>query len=227
MRYSIITPTICRESLLRLFLSIDGQTQSDWEHLVVIDTPHHSLTRDQRKIIESTLIPPRANRSFSYCERKHNNYGHTCRHQAWERAKGDYILYLDDDDYLAHHEALSVLDSVVEAWAVFPVLRHGQLFFNLPPGTARTGTGMFIHKREIGKWPDSNAYEADGLFVEGLLQKYRYQALDCPPLVIQPKSSFGISNAESWYGDKAAKVIGRWELYRHRLKNRIAGSRTK
>jgi hypothetical protein len=222
MRYTLITPTICRESLLRLCRSIDTQTESDWEHLVVIDTPRDKLTRDQEKIVTSTPLPPRGKRLFSYCERKHRNYGHTCRHEVWKHAKGDYILYIDDDDYLAHEDALRVLDSVVEPWAVFPVLRHGRLFFHLPPGTAKTGTGMFIHKREIGRWPDSDAYEADGLFVESLLQKYRYQVLRCPPLVIQPKSSFGVSNAEGWFGDKVAKLTGRWLWYRHRL-NAIVG----
>src|SRR5882757_9847970 len=128
MRYTIVTPTICRQSLLRLCRSIDSQTQSDWEHLVVIDMPCDSMTKDQREIMAS--IPSQANRSYFYCDRRHNNYGHTCRHQVREHAKGDYILYVDDDDYLAHKDALKALDVIAEPWAVFPVLRHGKIFFN-------------------------------------------------------------------------------------------------
>jgi len=64
MRYTIVTPTICRQSLLRLCESIDSQTQSDWEHLVVIDTPRDNMKRNQRQIIAS--IPSKENRWVFY-----------------------------------------------------------------------------------------------------------------------------------------------------------------
>lgn len=216
MRYTIVTPTICRQSLLRLCASIDSQTQSDWEHLIIVDIPHDSLTKDHRQVIAS--IPSKQNRSCFYCDRKHSNYGHTCRHQIWEHARGDYILYVDDDDYFADRDALKVLDSVTEPWAVFPVLRHGEVFFNLPPGLSRTGTGMFIHKREIGRWPDSNLYEADGAFVEELKQSYRYQVVDTRPVVVLPKNSYGISNTESWFGNMLMKWLILWLRIRHYAK---------
>lgn len=219
MRYSIITPTICRPSLLRLCRSIENQTQPDWEHLVVVDLPRTSMTKDQQKVIAS--ISSNGNRSYSYCTKKHNNYGHTCRHQIWERARGDYILYVDDDDYLADEDVLRTLDIVTEAWAVFPMLRHGKIFFGLPPGTGNTGTGMFIHRKEIGRWPDSDSYEADGVFVEELVRKFRYQVVDSRPMVVQPRSSFGLTNTDSWWGDKFAKLIGRWLWYRYLAKTRI------
>ena len=210
-----MTPTVCRQSLLRLCRSIDSQTQSDWEHLVVFDIPGDRLTKDQRQVV--TCIPSKQNRSYFYCDRKHNNYGHTCRHQIWEHAKGDYILYLDDDDYFADRDALKELDSVTEPWAVFPVLRHGKVFFNLPPGVSKTGTGMFIHKREIGRWPDSELYDADGSFVEELKQKYKYQVVGSRPVVVQPKTSFGISNPESWFGEMLMKQVG----LSHRIRNYV------
>ena len=219
MRYSIITPTICRPSLLRLCRSIDSQTQSNWEHLIVVDAPRTDITKDQRKIIDAISL--NQNRSYSYCEKRHNNYGHTCRHQSWELAKGDYILYVDDDDYLADNDVLKTLDSVTGDWAVFPILRHGQIFFSLPPGTCSTGTGMFIHRKEIGRWPDSGSYETDGLFVEDLVRKYPYQVLDSRPMVIQPKSSFGLTNADSWLGDKVARIMNFWLSSRYLAKTRI------
>jgi glycosyltransferase involved in cell wall biosynthesis len=225
MRYTIVTPTICRQSLVRLCESIDSQSQSDWEHLVVVDMPRDQLGRDQRQIISS--IPARANRSFSYCSARHNNFGHTCRHQAWQHAKGDYILYVDDDDYLAHKDSLKTLDSVVEPWAVFPILRYGQTFLNLPPGISKTGTGMFIHKREIGRWHDSNSYEADGLFVEELRQKYAYQVLECAPVVVIPRTSCGVPNADSWFGNKMAGLVSRWLRFRSQVKTETVAGRAK
>lgn len=218
MRYTIITPTILRESLLRLCASVDNQTQRDWEHVVVIDMPRQRMTKVQREILAQ--ISPRSNRSYTYCDRKHNNYGHTCRNRAWEQANGDYIMYLDDDDFFAHEGALRILDSVTHPWAVFPVLRHGKLFFNLPPGIGNTGTGMFIHRREIGRWPDSDAYEADGVFAEKLKRGYPYQVIDSAPLVIQPNSSCGVPNAESWLGHRLANLRLRWLTYRYSAENR-------
>lgn len=211
MRYTIVTPTICRQTLLRLCGSIDRQTRSDWEHLVVIDMPRERMSKGQRQVLAS--ISARPNRSFFNCARKHNNYGHTCRHQVWEHAKGDYIFYIDDDDYLADNDALRALDSVTEPWAVFPILRHGNVWLHLPPGLRKTGTGMFIHKREIGRWPDSDSYEADGSFIEELREKYQYQVVDSKPIIVQPKSSYGIPNTENWFGDRLAKLIGRWRRY--------------
>ena len=220
MRYTIVTPTICRRSLLRLCESIDCQTRTDWEHLVIVDMPRKKMGGGRREVIAA--IPPRAHRFFSYCDTRHNNYGHTCRHQIWEQAKGDYVLYVDDDDYLADKDVLSTLDSVTEPWAVFPALRHGTTVFNLPPGYGRTGTGMFIHKREIGRWPDLDSYEADGIFVEGLKAKYPYQVLDSRPLVVLPISSCGVSNAETWWGSKLAILLGRRIWSRRSMKTSTA-----
>lgn len=213
-----MTPTICRQSLLRLCGSIDSQTQSDWEHLIVIDVPREQMTQNQRETMAA--ISPRPNRSYFYCDRKHNNYGHTCRHLAWERAKGDYVLYVDDDDYLADKDVLCALDSVTEPWAVFPILRHGQVFLHVPPGLYKTGTGMFIHKKEIGRWPDSDSYEADGLFVEELKRKYAFQVVESRPMVVQPTSSYGLSNAESWFGNKLAILTRYWFRVRHFARTR-------
>jgi len=205
MRYTIITPTICRPSLARLCESVDRQTQADWEHLVVVDLPRQKMSQRQREII--TSIPGRDNRIFHHCDAAHKNYGHTCRHQSWAHAMGEYILYVDDDDYLADDRVLEALNSVTQLWAVFPVIKYGKTWLNLPPGVGATGTGMFLHRREIGRWPNSDLYEADGLFATELAQKYQYQVLDSRPLVVQPASSRGVANAETWWGSLLSKLV--------------------
>lgn len=60
---------------------------------------------------------------------------------------------------------------------------------------------MFMHRKEIGRWPDSDLYEADGSFVEELKQRHKYQVVDSRSVVVQAKSSFEISNTESWFGE--------------------------
>ena len=37
MRYTIITPSLARPSLVKLCVSIDNQTNKDWEHIVALD----------------------------------------------------------------------------------------------------------------------------------------------------------------------------------------------
>jgi hypothetical protein len=208
MRYALVTPTICRPSLIRLCQSIDSQVQADWEHLLVVDLPRGKMTASQQKILAS--IPLRSNRSIVFCDRNHNNYGHTCRHQVWEQVRAEYIFYVDDDDYLADNAVLETLNSVTEPWAVFPVLRHGEEFFHLPPGKTSTGTGMFIHRKDIGRWPDTNAYDADGAFVETLVRNYSCQVVNSRPLVALPTSSCGVSSAETFCGRLRAKCIAHW-----------------
>jgi len=215
MRYTIVTPTICRPSLARLCESVDSQAQTDWEHLVVVDVPREKMTQSQWEILGS--IPARANRVFSHCDTRHKNYGHTCRHNIWDRVMGEYILYVDDDDYLADSEVLRTLDSVTQPWAVFPVVKFGKKWLHLPPGVRATGTGMFVHRKEIGRWPDSDLYDADGLFVEELAQKYSYRVLESRPLVVQPKSSCGVSNADTWLGSVRAKLV-EYRVRLHKVK---------
>jgi glycosyltransferase involved in cell wall biosynthesis len=211
MRYTIVTPTICRLSLVRLCESLDRQTNTDWEHLVVVDRPRATITKAEEEVINS--IPERANRSLFYCDKTHKNYGHTCRHQAWDHVKGEYILYVDDDDYFADSAVLETLEHVTQSWAVFTVLRQGQRFLRLPPGRSRTGTGMFVHKKEIGRWPDLDSYEADGEFVDELTRRHSYQVLDSRPLVVLPSQGCGLANTETAWGKIRAILTSQWIIY--------------
>lgn len=189
VRYSIVTPTILRPSLRRLCESIDAQTEKDYEHVVIVDMPFMSVNDEQGELLQSIAQDPR--RVIYHCVRRHNNYGHTCRHNVHRVLIGEYVFYVDDDDYLADDNVLTTLNMVHKDWAIFPVMHYGSYFFNDPPGLCKTGTGMFIHKKEIGRWPDDNSYEADGHFVE-TLRNYPYDALSVVPMVIQEKASRGI-----------------------------------
>ena len=80
MRYSLLTPTILRESLVRLCASIDAQTSNDWEHVVVVDTP---LVND----VLSRISHPR--RVVLRCDHQHGDWGHHCRHNVWPTLTGD------------------------------------------------------------------------------------------------------------------------------------------
>ena len=190
MRYSLITPTLLRPSLERLCVSIDAQTCRDWEHLIAVDTVISSAAERMLARIQHKQ------RMISQCPRPHRNYGNTCRHAACLRAQGDYIFYLDDDNYLADQNVLRDLESVTAAWAIFPILLKGNQFFNDPPGFQRTDTANLIAQRRLGTWPDIADYEADGILVERLRRDHPYQSLsDWRPLVVMPRMNFG----DKWF----------------------------
>lgn len=187
MRYSIITPTLVRPTLARLCESIDRQTNGDWEHIIMVDVPLIVLPA-KRAIVDSFPKDPR--RKFYRCGKAHKNYGNTCRWNAWEKAKGDYILYLDDDDFYADERVFETLEQVTAPWAIFPCMRVGDYWFHDPPGLLKTGSNMFMHKRDIGRYPNVPDYCADGMLVEDL-KKYTYQAVTDRPLTIYERANRG------------------------------------
>jgi glycosyltransferase involved in cell wall biosynthesis len=214
VKYSLITPTLLRPSLQSLCASIDAQTCRDWEHLIAVDTVISSAAKRMLARIQHKQ------RTISPCPRPHRNYGNTCRHAASLRAQGDYIFYLDDDNYLADENVLRDLESVTAAWAIFPILLQGNRFFNDPPGFRRTDTANLIVQRRLGIWPDIADYEADGILVERLRHEHAYQSLsDWRPLVVMPRMNFG----DKWF--PWGKLQNEFNLRKARV--RSCGSRLK
>lgn len=200
MRYSIITPTIARESLHRLCDSLDRQTNQDWEHLIGVDVPL-VFDKKSRNIIESVSKDPR--RKIVRCGQQHRDYGNTCRRNLWKQASGDYVFYLDDDNYLANEKSLASLTIVEGDWAIFPLLRHGERFYHDPPAFSKFDTANMLIRREFAEWvippkneliPNSGyskSYCADWILAEKLLQ-HPYQALpELDPVVVMEKTNWG------------------------------------
>ena len=193
MRYSLITPTLVRNSLKRLCDSIDSQTDTDWEHLVVLDC---ELSREQWAIIDSIKHPQRR---IIRCMKTHpKDFGNAARREAFDLATGDYILQIDDDDYYADDKVFETLRCVTKPWAAFPVLAFGKRCHRKPPALYLTGSAMFMYRRDTGcKFPDNADYSADGQLVEELKSKFEYETLDdCRELVIYEKANHGRSQDE-------------------------------
>lgn len=191
MRYTIITPSLVRPTLKRLCDSIDAQTNGDWEHIVAVDKGLKDCTELDRSILKSVEDP---RRRFHFYEEKHaNDCGNSARRKAFPSARGEYIFYIDDDDYLADNKVLETLSTVTADWAIFPVLSRGNRCFHNPPGIHRTGSCMFISKRECkAVFPANNDYAADGQVVEALKKRFKYQSLgEERPLVIYEQANHG------------------------------------
>ncbi len=188
-RLSIITPTICRSSLERLCQSIDSQTDQDFEHIVMVDVPYESLSQAQAIELDKLRLHPK--REIHICSESHKNCGNTCRHNACQFAKGDYIFYIDDDDYFADRDVFRTLRGVDKEWAIFPMMLNGQRFLSVPPQGCQISTGNFMHRRGFAEWPDIPNYESDWAIVSDMMQKAPYQFLNCRPLVIHPQHNRG------------------------------------
>ena len=187
MKLSIITPTLQRDSLRRCCESVDRQSYSDWEHIVQVDS----------SILDCDLVFPLAHpsRHFKLCGTCHQDFGNTCRSMGWERSTGDYVLYLDDDNFLAHSEALSDIAIALEScpeWAVFPILRHGNNFFTDDPRSCHTDTANMVVRRDLACWPSGPEYTMDGIFCDYLKARYPFAAFgNLKPIVIMETSNRG------------------------------------
>ena len=188
-RLSIVTPTLVRPTLVRTCETIDRQTNSDWEHIIMVDVPL-VFNPEKQNIIDSISGDPR--RKIFRCGVAHKNFGNTCRHNAFDKLKGDYVLYLDCDDYLADDHVFETLEQVTKMWAIFPIMRCGSRWFCDPPGLNKTGNGQYIYRRFLGlKYPDNDHYCADGELVEQL-NAFPYQSLGHErELVVYPQRGNG------------------------------------
>lgn len=188
--FSLITPTLQRQSLKITCSTIDGQSFKDWQHIVIVDCEEWDWD-----LLDQLRHPQRG---FMKCDTPHKNGGNTCRRAAWTVARGRYCHYEDDDNYLADPEALQRIHDTLEAAnypevAFFPIMRLGGIFF--PQGVPRSchvDTANLVVKREIGQWPDTDAYGSDGVLIEDLVSKYPYSMFpEVAPIVVLPKISFG------------------------------------
>ena len=187
---SIITPTLQRESLIETCDSIDAQTFPEWEHIIMVDQEEFDhalldrLTRPRRKIAK--------------CPIPHRDGGNTCRHNAWPMALGHWVAYMDDDNYYADDQVFADLYGVLAQqpdeiqWALFPILRLGGRFYSDPPRSCYVDTLNFILRRDIARWPATNAYGSDGVLIDRLMADgVSYAAFpDFRPIAILPKISF-------------------------------------
>jgi hypothetical protein len=126
------------------------------------------------------------------CPVEHRNYGNSCRHLAYSRATGRFLIYLDDDNYFADRTALErVFGSLKGAhfpdWAVFPIDRFGQRFFSDDPRCCHVDTANMVIRREIAQWPNREEYTLDGIFCEELKFNYPYTAFpEISPIIAVP-----------------------------------------
>ena len=197
LTFSIVTPTVMRQTLLRTCRSVNEQRDARWQHLVMVDKPENAQTAAEQEMLRGLAHPQR---EIRFCSPAHADCGNSCRADAWALARGDYLLYLDDDDYLLP-DAIEVLQAGIQAqvarpvWGVFPIERFGERFLELPPARGRTCSTQFFHQPVAGgselRFPLAG-YDADGVFVDSLAARFPYVCIDPGrPLAVVDQSNGG------------------------------------
>ena len=104
--FSIITPTYNRsEKLKRAIDSVLAQDFGDWEMIIVNDSPSDETYTEIEKNLNDDRIKYLLNEK---------NYGvNFSRNRALENSSHEWIIFLDDDDYLAN-DSLSKIKAVIE-----------------------------------------------------------------------------------------------------------------
>jgi glycosyltransferase involved in cell wall biosynthesis len=196
--FSIITPTILRPSLRETCHSIETQSYTEWEHIVIIDLP--AVNDHQRQFVRSLEHP---SRRIFYCGVQHGDFGNTCRNAAFEFSRGEYLMYLDDDDIYYPECLAEVRKACVDNpfWGIFPIENCGQFFLNVPPGINLTCSNQFFYRRDLNMpFPNSNyvedAYSADGTLIERLKQ-FPYTVIQSKPLARVDRHQGGVFHSES------------------------------
>lgn len=108
---TIITATTGTKYLEQNIASVASQTYKNIQHLVVIDGKHHHK-KAKKYIIEDNdvLVLPYATGTEQY--NGHRIYG-GCTYFA----KGDFIIYLDEDNWIDTNHVESLVDCVGDGWA--------------------------------------------------------------------------------------------------------------
>jgi glycosyltransferase involved in cell wall biosynthesis len=187
--FTVITPTLQRESLALCCSTVDFQTFKSWQHICQVDSADLDVA-----LINKIEHPQREVYS---CGKHHNNGGNSCRIEALKQATGKYILFRDDDNFTPDERIFEDVAAALEdagrpPWGLFPILRCGWPFYADPPRSCHVDTMNVVLRRDIAYWPDTDAYGTDGILVDDLMErKVPYVAFpNFRPIGVIPKISF-------------------------------------
>lgn len=176
---TVITPTILRPELKLLCDLIDEANKElgNIQHLVMIDK--EVITEEDNKLLES--IDNRYREMIRVHKTKlGNDFGNTARKVAYPFIKGKYCINIDDDmdlpinDLFNRFCELLVMKKESHDLIIFPALRNGVRFFNIPAGKCKTVSCQYFYKPVIKKkkmiWKEGTEYTLDGDFLEEIME---------------------------------------------------------
>ena len=182
---SIIIPTYKRAEMLpRAISSVLEQTYNNIEVLVVNDNePDDVFTAKARETVDSF----QDNRLRLITQERHIN-GAVARNVGIKASKGEYISFLDDDDYIDANKIerqVEVLSKLNDSWGGvccrFKAYRHGKLIEVAPPFKRYVYKEVLM--RQIKTQTNSLLLRRDALFDAGLFDENLLRNQDVQLLV--------------------------------------------
>lgn len=140
MKFSIITPTFKRPELLRRAIeSVVHQSHSEWELIVINDNPGDDTSLSLGTWNDSRL---------RYLENETNQGVNSTRNRGLDSiaTDSDYVIFLDDDDYLAPNALANLAAILTEQPHPWLVTTRGTTESN--PTTHAPREGVFSYPRE-------------------------------------------------------------------------------
>lgn len=174
---TVITPTILRPELKLLCDYIDNANRElgNIQHLVMVDK--EILTEEDEQLLSSIRNKDREI-NMVFKEKSYNDYGNLARVTAYPFIKGKYVINIDDDDIPINDLfnkfcELLIIHNERHSLIIFPALRGGVRFFNIPAGKCKTVSCQYFYKPIINKkemkWLSGNNYDLDGDFLEMIM----------------------------------------------------------
>lgn len=187
-KITIITPTWKRpiEIIDRCIRSVNAQSFKDWEHIICSD----GFEENVKTFVEQENEPRRIYKSLC----KHEGiYANNVRQACLKISKGEYILFLDDDNIIFPHyleKMIKALENTKEniGFSVCRIIHLGPLSSaHREPPTILTGIPVVVQNidtlqvvvkkqalNSIGGWNTTQGYLADGYTFQDLAKKYEY-----------------------------------------------------
>lgn len=101
---TIVTATTCTDYLKQNIDSVINQTYDNIQHLIVVDGKHH-LDKLNYEIVGDVIVLPYATGTNQY-------NGHRIYAAGTYLAKGDFIMYLDEDNWLEPNHVESLVNTL-------------------------------------------------------------------------------------------------------------------
>lgn len=185
---TVITPTYKRdpETVKRAIDCMKLQTMTDWEHLICSD----GICEDNIKQLVDELNDSRV--KYNYTEKRiEGDYGNIVRSEMLQKARGKYVVFMDDDNLIMPHYLERMINAIEESekdFAVCRIVHFGPLREDIAgkPPQVLTGIPVELHRvdslqvvarrdaiQDIG-WDTENGYLADGYTLQALGNNYEY-----------------------------------------------------
>lgn len=161
------------QKLLRAVNSVLSQTFQDFELLIIADNCQKTVDIIQQNFDVSSQL-----RLFKNCRERTKAWSAECRNIGIDEAKGEYLLYLDIDDYFTT-DYLELLDceiTVKNLYFVDDLTIHTdnpiQRRCNIKPFMC--GTSNIVHKKGRSRWQNIARYgHEDWEFIQALINEYK------------------------------------------------------